>query len=83
MRLLIREKSHSFRAAFTGKVLPAITLNAAENADAGDGTPGMTDNFLPLHIDTTLPSNRMLSVMASGIGSRDELICEVATPAFA
>ncbi|MFC5862633.1 MiaB/RimO family radical SAM methylthiotransferase [Acidicapsa dinghuensis] len=82
LRALIREKSHRFRTSFVGKVLPAVTLNANENADASDGTSGIADNFLPLRIDQVLPPNRILPVLVRGIGSHGELLCEPAMKAF-
>lgn len=83
LRSLIHEKSRRFRLSLTGKVLPAITLNAAENATAEDGTPAIADNFLPLRLAQELPPNRMLPVLVTAIGAHNELFCEATLPAFA
>lgn len=83
LRALICEKSHKFRASFVGKELPAITLNAAQDAAPGDGTPAITDNFLRLRIGQEWPPNRMLSVLVNGLGDGGELLCEAAQPSFA
>jgi threonylcarbamoyladenosine tRNA methylthiotransferase MtaB len=83
VRALIREKSYRFRASFAGKVLPAITLNPAENAAFNDGTPAITDNFLTVRIDQQLPPNQMLPVLVSGVGSHGELLCQATAPMLA
>jgi threonylcarbamoyladenosine tRNA methylthiotransferase MtaB len=65
LRTLAGEKTLAFRRSLLGHSLPAITLHTPPETAALGRTLALTDNFLPVEIDASLPSNTLLSVLPS------------------
>jgi threonylcarbamoyladenosine tRNA methylthiotransferase MtaB len=62
LRALIDTKNLAFRSAFVGKRLSAMTLIASESAaDFGRGS-ALTDNFLPVGLDSVGTANTVVTV---------------------
>ncbi len=75
LRALGHRKSGEFRAAQTGRVLPALTL-----AGAGDAwTPAMTANYLKVRIPGRLPANEWREIRVS---SDETSVVEFAAASF-
>jgi threonylcarbamoyladenosine tRNA methylthiotransferase MtaB len=60
LRTLIAGKTEAFREAFIGKPLPLITLKSSPEDHFRGVTRAISDNFLPVELEGTFSSNRML-----------------------
>jgi threonylcarbamoyladenosine tRNA methylthiotransferase MtaB len=69
LRALASEKTATHRRQFTGRELEAITLHTPEAERALGRTTALTENFLPVGIDTALPPNQLVTLSVTGIGS--------------
>jgi threonylcarbamoyladenosine tRNA methylthiotransferase MtaB len=57
LRALIEEKSRAFRSGFIGRTLSAVTIEPGP----GSTTHAVTDNFLKLTLDGSIPANRLVT----------------------
>ena len=63
LRELIAARNLAFRKSFLDRELPAVTLHAP----AGEGARALTDNFLQVRLDASLPANQSVRVRISGL----------------
>jgi threonylcarbamoyladenosine tRNA methylthiotransferase MtaB len=69
LKALIAEKSFQFRSSFIGTSLPAITLHTPVALAAQGRTSALTDNFLPVEIAQSLPSNELVDIRVTEISA--------------
>jgi threonylcarbamoyladenosine tRNA methylthiotransferase MtaB len=67
LRALAAELSRRHRTQFVRRKLPAITLHTPAAPAALGRTSAITDNFLPVEIEGSLPANRMAEVLITGL----------------
>jgi threonylcarbamoyladenosine tRNA methylthiotransferase MtaB len=68
LRDLIAEKSRAFRSRFIGRTLSAVTIgDDAENPSPSPTTQAVTDNFLKLTLDQSLPANRLVTARITAL----------------
>ena len=65
LRRLILKKNREFRERFLSRELPAVTLHTP--AGEKGSTRALSDNFLPLRLDSSLTSNREVRVVVRGL----------------
>ena len=73
---LAHEKSEKHRAAFIGLTLPCITLNTPEALRQKHRTSLLSENFLPIELEGTLPPNSLVSARITGMSSGGVLEAE-------
>jgi len=73
LRALIAEKSRAHRARFPGRALEAITLHTPAELDAPGRTLALTENFLPVEMEGSLPANQLVRVLVSGLTAEGAL----------
>ena len=71
---LAAEKTRTHRRQFIGSELEAITLHTPAAAAAAGRTSALTDNFLPVEMLASLPSNRRVRIQITGVGSGNILL---------
>ena len=64
---LAAQKAQTFRAAFLGRTLPAITLNTRPAQAAQRLGSALTDNFLPVELAHPAPANQLIRVSITGL----------------
>jgi threonylcarbamoyladenosine tRNA methylthiotransferase MtaB len=69
LRALSAELSRRHRSQFVGRTLPAITLRTPAPLAALGRTSALTDNFLPVDLETSFPANRMAEVLITGLNA--------------
>jgi threonylcarbamoyladenosine tRNA methylthiotransferase MtaB len=69
LRELAAEKSEAHRRCFIGREIQAITLHTPPEVQALGLTAALTENFLPLQIDSCINANRLLPVMVMSMDS--------------
>jgi threonylcarbamoyladenosine tRNA methylthiotransferase MtaB len=69
LRELAAEKSETHRRWFVGREVDAITLHTAPEIQALGRTAALTENFLPMKIDSSLGANRLVRVLVTGMDS--------------
>ena len=69
LRALSIEKSETHRRWFIGKEVDAITLHTPPGVQALGRTTALTENFLPLQIDSHLGPNRLVRVQVRTVDS--------------
>ena len=69
LRGLAAQKTEAHRRAFLGASLPAITLQSHHAVQVRGMTSALTDNFLPVMIDSQLAANSLVEVRVTGITS--------------
>ena len=74
LRALAAEKTRAHRSRFIGRQLSAITLNTPSALAALERTAALTENYLPVELDTSLPANRLLQVRATAINAEGTLL---------
>lgn len=62
LRTLAEEKTAAHRHRFVGRELQAITLHTPEAQQAQGRTVALTENFLPVEVDTALDANELIAV---------------------
>ena len=68
LRTLIAEKSRVFRTSFIGRSLSAVTIgDDADNPGTNPTTQAVTDNFLKLTLDQSLPANRLVTARITAL----------------
>jgi threonylcarbamoyladenosine tRNA methylthiotransferase MtaB len=73
LRALGNEKSRRFRTSLTGRTLRAISLNTPSSLAARGCTSALTDNYLPVEVNTMLRANELIEVRISGIDGAGNL----------
>ena len=74
LRALAAEKSRAHRQQFVGRELDAITLHSPA-ALAGRGrTAALTENFLPVELETSRPANLLLRLRVNGLNADGALV---------
>ncbi|UWZ86407.1 tRNA (N(6)-L-threonylcarbamoyladenosine(37)-C(2))-methylthiotransferase MtaB [Occallatibacter riparius] len=80
LRQLGHQKSEKHRATFIGCTLPCITLNTPDALRQKNGTSLLSENFLPIELEGTLPSNSLISARITEIKPggvlKAELVCD-------
>ena len=66
LRRLAAEKMKVHRHQFLGRELNAITLHTPAEVQGVGRTAALTDNFLPVEVDSVLPANELITVRVSG-----------------
>jgi threonylcarbamoyladenosine tRNA methylthiotransferase MtaB len=69
LRHLAHEKSEEHRTAFIGATLDCITLNTPVALRDQNRTALLSENFLPIELEGTLPSNSLVRVRITGVRS--------------
>jgi threonylcarbamoyladenosine tRNA methylthiotransferase MtaB len=78
LRQLAHEKSESHRAAFIGATLDCITLNTPEVLRLQNRTALLSENFLPMELEVSLPPNSLVNARITGLGSGGMLTAKLA-----
>jgi threonylcarbamoyladenosine tRNA methylthiotransferase MtaB len=78
LRTLAAEKSESHRRRFIGRELEAITLHTPEALRARGGTAALTENFLPVEMDSAVQSNQCISLRIRALDAEHTLRGEAA-----
>ena len=79
LRAVATEKTRAHRAHFINCELHAITLHTAPSLASNGVTSALTENFLPVEIDASLPANRLVCVRVTGLAADNSLL---ASPIF-
>jgi threonylcarbamoyladenosine tRNA methylthiotransferase MtaB len=69
LRALSTEKSETHRRCFIGREVQAITLHTPPGVQALELTAALTENFLPMQIDSCIAANRLLRVKVMSMDS--------------
>jgi threonylcarbamoyladenosine tRNA methylthiotransferase MtaB len=69
LRALAAEKSEAHRRCFIGREVDAITLHTPSTVQVLGRTAALTENFLPLQIDSHLNANRLVRVYVTAVDS--------------
>jgi threonylcarbamoyladenosine tRNA methylthiotransferase MtaB len=69
LRALAAEKSEAHRRCFIGKDVDAITLHTPSAIQALGRTAALTENFLPIEIDSRFGANQLLRVRVTAMDS--------------
>jgi hypothetical protein len=64
LRALIAEKSLTFRSRFLGRTLSAVTVEPGPEPAT---TAAVTDNFLKLTLDETIPANQLVAARITAL----------------
>jgi threonylcarbamoyladenosine tRNA methylthiotransferase MtaB len=67
LRALAAQKSDAHRRRFIGRELDAITLHTPPGLSRQGATSALTENFLPVEINSTLPANQLVPVHVTGL----------------
>ncbi|HWG20177.1 MAG TPA: MiaB/RimO family radical SAM methylthiotransferase [Terracidiphilus sp.] len=68
LRALGREKMQAHRSRFVGRELECITLHSSEAQRLRLRTAALTENFLPVEVEASMPANQAVRLRISGIG---------------
>jgi threonylcarbamoyladenosine tRNA methylthiotransferase MtaB len=74
-------KSETHRRSFVGRELGAITLHTPAELAGRDCTAALTENFLPVEIESRLPANRLVHLKVSGLNAQGALEAALAEAA--
>lgn len=74
MRALASAKLRAHRAQFVGVELDAITLNNLPAPRSTGRTSALTENFLPVDIDSALPANQLIRIRVTGLSTDNVLL---------
>ncbi len=89
VRELIAAKTLSFRRSLLGQIIPAITLQTPQHIAAKGHSSALTDNYIPMEIDSPLGANQLVFILPHAIDSSGtvrshlQMSTEVETPALA
>jgi threonylcarbamoyladenosine tRNA methylthiotransferase MtaB len=67
LRILAGEKMRAHRSSLVGCELPAITLHTPPELAVQGRTAALTDNFLPVQLDTRMPPNELVQVRVNAL----------------
>jgi threonylcarbamoyladenosine tRNA methylthiotransferase MtaB len=74
LRDLAAEKSRAHRSQFLSCALDAITLHTPPALATSGRTCALTDNFLPVDVEGSLPANRLVRIRATGMNADAALV---------
>ena len=77
LRALAAEKSRIHRSQFAGREVEAITLRTPAELVARGRTAALTENFLPVEINSRMPANRLVRLRATGLNTEGALEADV------
>jgi threonylcarbamoyladenosine tRNA methylthiotransferase MtaB len=80
LRALAADKSRAHRSQFLFCSLDAITLNTSPALAAAGRTSALTENFLPVEVEGSLPANRLVRVRVTGANADGALVATLASP---
>jgi threonylcarbamoyladenosine tRNA methylthiotransferase MtaB len=67
LRTLAAEKAKEHRRRFLGRELDVISLRTPEALAARGRTAALTENFLPVEIESNLPANQLIRILVTGL----------------
>ena len=67
LRSLAAEKTRAHRTSFLSRDLDAITLHTPAEVASRNRTSALSENFLPIEVDASLPANQLLRVHVTGL----------------
>ena len=67
LRALAADKSRAHRTQFIGSQLRAITLHTPPALAASGRTSALTDNFIPVELEASLPANQLVHIRIASI----------------
>ncbi len=67
LRALAAEKSRAHRERFVGRELEAITLHTPPEVDSRCRSAALTENFLPVELESRLGANRLVRLRVTGL----------------
>ncbi len=73
LRTQAAEKTATHRGRFVGRVLDVITLHTPVTLASRSRTSVLTENFLPVEIEGSLPANRLIRAFITGLGVEEVL----------
>jgi threonylcarbamoyladenosine tRNA methylthiotransferase MtaB len=76
LRALAAEKSRAHRERFLGRTLAAITLHTSDTLAAQKRTAALTENFLPIELEGSMPANRIVHARARSFTTDGALFCD-------
>lgn len=76
LRALASEKSQAHRRQFVGRELEAVTLHTPAAVSARGRTAALTENFLPVGINSRCAANELLRVRVTDLNADGALIAE-------
>jgi threonylcarbamoyladenosine tRNA methylthiotransferase MtaB len=79
LRVLAAEKSRAHRSQFLSCALDAITLNTSPALAAAGRTSALTENFLPVEVEGSLPANRLVHIRVTGANAEGTLVATLAS----
>jgi threonylcarbamoyladenosine tRNA methylthiotransferase MtaB len=82
LRSLAAEKNRAHRLSFAGRALEAITLHTAKAAAERGCTTALSENFIPVELESRLPANRLVRVCVKGLNPEGELLATEAVAAI-
>ena len=80
MRTLATEKSETHRRWFVGRELEAITLRTPDDLAERRCSAALTENFLPVELQSKLPANRLVRIQVTGLTSEGTLVAAASNP---
>ncbi|HET7103747.1 MAG TPA: MiaB/RimO family radical SAM methylthiotransferase, partial [Terracidiphilus sp.] len=81
LRRLAAEKSQAHRERMVGVHLDAITLRTPAGLATVGRTSALTENFIPVEIEASLPANRLVRICPTGLNSEGFLVAAEAVAA--
>jgi threonylcarbamoyladenosine tRNA methylthiotransferase MtaB len=73
LRSLAAEKTRAHRAQFLGTELDAITLHTPAALSLNGRTSALTENFLPIGLSASLPSNQLVRICVTSLAADNNL----------
>ncbi len=83
LRALAAEKSQTHRRCFVGRELESITLHTPADVAGRGRTVALTENFLPVELDSRFPANRLVRVLVTGLNAQGILEAAGSNPSYA
>jgi threonylcarbamoyladenosine tRNA methylthiotransferase MtaB len=78
LRALAAQKTRAHRQQFIARELDAITLNTPATV-ASNRTSALTENFLPVELEATLPANRLIRIRVASLNAEGALLATLAS----
>lgn len=80
LRTVAAEKTRTHRAQFIDTELDVITLHSPPDLAAINRTSALTENFLPVELEASLPANRLVRIRVTGIAPNNTLLASPVLP---
>jgi threonylcarbamoyladenosine tRNA methylthiotransferase MtaB len=77
LRTIACEKSLGHRRQLLGCSLPAITLHTRPAVGSANRTDALTENFIPVVLEGSLPPNQLIRIRAKSLTPQGELVGEI------